>query len=1137
MVDKVDVVLHAAAASDWHETLEISMRRNVHATMQLLTLAKQMKQLKIFLHVSSAFVVCREGGAHEVEERIYPLGFDVDDVVHELSTMKSSKMSKSSPKLLQRFANTHAFTKALGEIMLITHKENVPLAIVRPAHLGATYREPFSGWVDSLSVAGSLFTYTGLGIVNFVPGNPDHLVDLVPCDYASNLILTAIAQLGSGPEGHLARAEDIPIFHISSSHHPLTWGYAAQTMSKYWQKNTPKQAVAAPSVYMIKKHALYRAQFLIKYKAPAKIYSGFAKVLGTDFHRQQATKLKSFVTKCQTLNEQIFHFVDNEWIFDTSHSDRLRDQLWKISMAQDSFSSNSLEAEKFDFDFTTIDWHVFINYYCWGLSKFVLKESGASSVPPTLRELRHGRLPSRDLDGRFESKPWLADFYFCYNASRHVAYPSVRQQRELNAQVLSSAAVKEAMKTVSQQKSIPESVLQVKAKEIMDRMATMQQKAYLQVLAWFFRKIWRHIYQLIDVNENMLMKLFEYQKKSAIVLIPSHRSYIDFLITSYILYAYDFPAPMIAAGEDFLNMSFVSNLLRFGGAFFLRRTFRGDMLYNAIFTEYVQRLLIMGFPVEFFVEGTRSRSGKLLQPKLGLVTMLTDTYFNKQINDITFFPINLNYEKVMEDAAYTREWMGEKKKAENLENLLKATSIFKQKWGRISLKFCPPIPLSAYAERFTREMNENQHKISASPSSQSTSLEVSKKDNAAKRPYDPFQHEDDRKDLNVALAHQIVYDINQATIWSPLAIVGSVLLSSRTHGMQLNVLLQKCDWLIAEILRREAAFEEWIVEFPPDEVATRALNDYGEYLSQKSRSHLITLSEPKSALVLAFYRNRLLHEFARDSYVMSTYFALSGLQNTSNPMFPTLPNSSSTYGRVKPTTARVDSTWKFPAISRNALSREAEFLASVINKEFVYKVHPDESERIQETIEQHVKLGWLEKVSGEDGEELIRLVSSEAAHDALVYFSSLITSFIDSYWTALLTIAALKPSSIQRTAFGQRIHEAADRLAQEGTITTLESCSRETLNAALSTMLRLGILKGENFGEVVSVAPKYLAPGALLAPLTRLTKLRTSSIFNGHNSNASNGSNANSNENVSNAASAEETARSLVASFPMPAKL
>jgi glycerol-3-phosphate O-acyltransferase len=1110
-VQNVEVILHAAAASDWHESLELAMRRNVHATMQLLTLAKQMKQLKIFVHVSSAFVTCRQNGAHEVEERIYPLGFDVDDVVHELSTMKSRKMAKMTPKLLRGFANTHSFTKALVEIMLITHKENVPLAIVRPAILGATYREPFPGWVDSLSVAGTLFMYTGLGLVNFVPGNPDHLVDLVPIDYASNLLLTAIAQLGSNP-AQLVAAEDVPIFHISSSHNPLTWGHAAQTMTTYWQKNPPKQAIGPPSVYLISKHAFYHAQFLVKYKAPAKIYSGLARLLGTDFHRQHAQKLKNMVHKCQTLNDHLFHFVDNEWVFDMSHSDRLRDQ------AERQGTGN-----KFDFDFTSIDWHIFINYYCWGLTRFVMKES---SVPaPSLRELRHGRLLGRDLDGRRSSKPWMTDFYFCYNASRHVAYPSVRQQRELNAQVLASEAVKQAIRQVSQSKSIPESVLQVKAKEILDRMATMQQKAYLQVLAWFFRKIWRHIYQLIDVNENTLMKLHEYAKKSAIVLIPSHRSYIDFLIISYILYAYDFPAPMIAAGEDFLNMSFVSNLLRFGGAFFLRRTFRGDSLYNAIFTEYVQRLLIMGFPIEFFVEGTRSRSGKLLQPKMGLVTMLTDTYFNKQINDITFFPININYELVMEDAAYTREWMGEKKKAENLENLLKATSIFKQKWGRISLKFCQPIPLSTYTEKFTHHMRE----IQAKDAPQSGS-------NKKVKLYDPFAHEEDRKDLNIALAHQIVYDINEMTIWAPSAVLASVFLATRHTGLSLASLVQKVDWLIGEITRRETGCEEWILEFAPDEIATRALNDFiaREVLTQKRSSGLITLTEPRNALILHFYRNRVLHVFARDAYVMSAYLALSGISNTINPFVQKsnaiLPRASSS--SASPSSPSSSSSIRFPSVPITRLVAEAEFLADVINKEFVYKIHPDESERIEATMESFIRLGWFER-TGEDGSE-VKLVSNEFAYEAMVYFSSLITGFIDSYWTAMLTTAAVKPASIQRTAFGQRIHECADRLLQEGKITTMESCSRETLNNALSALLRMGILKGENFGEVVSVHPRFSSNDAslLLSTFTRLTRLRTSTILDANSASTSSpASQAPSNQDF------EISARQAIASFPLISKL
>lgn len=132
--------------------------------------------------------------------------------------------------------------------------------------------------------------------------------------------------------------------------------------------------------------------------------------------------------------------------------------------------------------------------------------------------------------------------------------------------------------------------------------------------------------------------------------MPSHRSYIDFLMMSYILWEYSLPLPHIAAGEDFLGIKYVCELLRAGGAFFLRRSFKGDLLYSAIFTvwnfffleffffeifcgmknlayffssqEYVQQLVEVGCPLEFFIEGTRSRSGKTLQPKYGLLGTL-----------------------------------------------------------------------------------------------------------------------------------------------------------------------------------------------------------------------------------------------------------------------------------------------------------------------------------------------------------------------------------------------------------------------------------------------------------------------------------------------------------------------------------
>jgi glycerol-3-phosphate O-acyltransferase len=106
-------------------------------------------------------------------------------------------------------------------------------------------------------------------------------------------------------------------------------------------------------------------------------------------------------------------------------------------------------------------------------------------------------------------------------------------------------------------------------------------------------------------------------RKGPVIFIPTHRSYIDFLVLSTILYYYGMEVPMICSGEDFLAMPFISDLLRGSGAFFMRRTFRGDDLYKSIFYEYVRSLNKDRQIMEFFIEGTRSRTNKILSPKFG----------------------------------------------------------------------------------------------------------------------------------------------------------------------------------------------------------------------------------------------------------------------------------------------------------------------------------------------------------------------------------------------------------------------------------------------------------------------------------------------------------------------------------------
>lgn len=156
------------------------------------------------------------------------------------------------------------------------------------------------------------------------------------------------------------------------------------------------------------------------------------------------------------------------------------------------------------------------------------------------------------------------------------------------------------------------------------------------LFAFIIWKIWRKIYDNVVINSDQIERLKDMinKGKGNVILCPTHWSYIDFLIVSYVLFHFKMEVPYICAGEDFLNVAVVHHILRQSGAFFMKRTFWDDPLYKAIFNTYVQKLLEDGNSFEFFVEGTWSRTGKMLKPKFGLLNVLLDSFYDWTVDNL-----------------------------------------------------------------------------------------------------------------------------------------------------------------------------------------------------------------------------------------------------------------------------------------------------------------------------------------------------------------------------------------------------------------------------------------------------------------------------------------------------------------------
>ena len=218
----------------------------------------------------------------------------------------------------------------------------------------------------------------------------------------------------------------------------------------------------------------------------------------------------------------------------------------------------------------------------------------------------------------------------------------------------------------------------------------------IRVIARFLSRVWNRIYDGIVLNH--VDRLHEVGKDCEVIYVPCHRSHFDYLLMSYVLYHEGLHVPHVAAGIN-LNMPVIGPILRRGGAFFLRRSFKGNRLYAAVFNAYLDQTLQRGYSIEYFVEGGRSRTGRLLAPKAGMLAMTVSSYVQKPKRPVVFVPIYFGYEKLIEGGAFISELGGATKKKESLFGLIQSIKSLRDDFGKVYVNVGIPIALDAVLDR------------------------------------------------------------------------------------------------------------------------------------------------------------------------------------------------------------------------------------------------------------------------------------------------------------------------------------------------------------------------------------------------------------------------------------------------------
>ena len=210
-----------------------------------------------------------------------------------------------------------------------------------------------------------------------------------------------------------------------------------------------------------------------------------------------------------------------------------------------------------------------------------------------------------------------------------------------------------------------------------------------RLLTWF----WHRVYAGVEVEG--LQDVAPLAETHTLVYAPCHRSHIDYLLLSYVLYHHGLMLPHIAAGDN-LNMPLVGGMLRRGGAFFMRRRFQGDRVYRAVFAEYLYQVFRRGHSVEYFVEGGRSRTGRLLPARTGMLQMTLDAHRRGLPRPIAFVPVYFGYEKLIEATSYVEELRGAGKRQESVGGVLRSAKLVRQSFGTAQVSFGKPLLLEDF---------------------------------------------------------------------------------------------------------------------------------------------------------------------------------------------------------------------------------------------------------------------------------------------------------------------------------------------------------------------------------------------------------------------------------------------------------
>jgi glycerol-3-phosphate O-acyltransferase len=419
--------------------------------------------------------------------------------------------------------------------------------------------------------------------------------------------------------------------------------------------------------------------------------------------------------------------------------------------------------------------------------------------------------------------------------------PDLSHRRTLVTGMLRTRAVRAAVAQERREKKITRRQAMMQAQKYALEIAANYSPAFVRFLEHILTRLWNRLYDGVQFTH--VETLERAAETHEIVYVPCHRSHMDYLLLSYAIFRHGYAIPHIAAGIN-LNLPLVGRFLRKGGAFFIRRSLRGNALYTVVFMSYLAAIMARGHSLEYFIEGGRSRTGRLLQPKTGMLAMTVKSFLRDPSRPVMFLPVYFGYERIFESSAYIGELSGAPKQKESVFGLLRALPRLKERFGQVHVNLGEPIVLAELLDSFDRDWRTRAA------------------EDDARLPW-----------LGAAgdeLAVRIMRNINAAAAVTPINLLAVTLLATPRQTLP-----------EADLLRQLDLYQALLAGFPYSaRVTVTTLSGpqmiaYGEALQVVSRqSHplgdLVRMSDA-AAVRATYFRNNVLHLFALPSLVACAF--------------------------------------------------------------------------------------------------------------------------------------------------------------------------------------------------------------------------------------------------------------------------